>query len=213
VIFLRYFDFLRNVYKNPLYTSRRENLRTTDVQVENIVVSLRISPSLDLQKLSVILPDAKYDPEEVPALVMQLIKPRAVVTMFSNGTVTLTGPKSMGKVEEIIKMLRDRFLVIGIQTQEKPEITVQNTTISTDLGRPLDLKALAKSLQNTEYDPKQFPGLIYKTEDPNTVILLFDSGKIVCNGVTLEGIRGALDTLMEKLISLGIRKEENVCQK
>jgi len=177
------------------------------------VVSFRISPSLDLQKLAEVLPDAKYNPDEVPALVVQFIKPRSVVTLFSNGNVALTGPKSMGEVEEIIKMLRDRLVVVGIHTEETPKITVQNTTISTHLGRTLDLKALAKSLQTTEYHAKEFPGVIYRTDDPNTVILLFDSGKIVCNGVTLEGIRGALDTLMEKLISLGIRKEENVCQK
>jgi transcription initiation factor TFIID TATA-box-binding protein len=168
---------------------------------------------LDLQKLSVILPDAKYNPEEAPALVMQFIKPRSVVTLFPDGMVTLTGPKSMDEIEEIIKMVRGRLLIVGIPSEEKPEIKVQNTTVSTDLGGALDLKALAKSLQNATYHAKEFPGLVYRTDDPNTVILLFNSGKIVCNGVTWEEMRPSLDAFMEKLISLGIRKEENVCQK
>ena len=65
------------------------------------------------------------------------------------------------------------------------------------------LKALAKSLENAEYHPKQFPGLIYQTENPKTVILLFDSGKIVGNGGTLEEIQHPLETLMKKLMMEG----------
>lgn len=166
-------------------------------------MSFRIAPSLDLQKLYVVLPDAKYNPEEVPALVMQFTKPRSVVTLFSDGKATLTGPKSMEDVDVVIKMIRDRLLVVGIQAEERPEIMVRNTTISIDVGRTLNLKTLAKSLQQTEYNPKQFPGLVYRSNDPETVMLLFHSGKIVCNGVTLEDVRRPLDMLMEKLISLG----------
>jgi transcription initiation factor TFIID TATA-box-binding protein len=158
---------------------------------------------LDLQKLSVILPEVTYNPDEAPALIMQCRKPRSVVTLFSDGTVTLTGPKSMADVEEVVKMIRDRLLVIGVEPEERPEVTVCNTTVSTDLGRTLDLKALAKSLENTEYNPKQFPGLIYQTEHPKAVILLFDSGKIVCNGGTLEEIQQPLETLMKKLMMEG----------
>ena len=203
-MFFRSFDILRNVYKNPLYTSRRESLQTTDVQTENIVVSFRISPSLDLQKLSKVLPDAKFNPEEAPVLVMEFIKPRSVATLFSDGLVTLTGPKSLGDVEEIFKMVRDRLLIAGMRTVEKPDVKVHNTTVSTDLGRTLDLKALVKSLPNATYHAKEFPGLVYKPDNPNTVILLFNSGKIVCNGVTWEEMKPSLDELMEKFKSLGI---------
>jgi len=151
----------------------------------------------------VILPEVTYNPDEAPALIMQCRKPRSVVTMFSDGTVTLTGPKSMADVEEVVKMIRDRLLVIGVQPGENPAVTICNTTVSTDVGRTLDLKALAKSLENAEYDPKQFPGLIYQTENPKTVILLFDSGKIVGNGGTLEEIQQPFETLMKKLMMEG----------
>ena len=134
---------------------------------------------------------------------MQCRKPRSVVTLFSDGTVTLTGPKSMDDVEEVVKMIRDRLLVIGVEPEERPEVTVYNTTVSADVGRTLDLKALAKSLENAEYNPKQFPGLIYQTEHPKTVILLFDSGKIVGNGGTLEELRQPLETLIKKLMMEG----------
>jgi len=156
-----------------------------------------------LQKLSVVLPDVTYNPEEAPALILQCRKPRSVVTLFADGTVTLTGPKSMADVEEVVKMIRDRLTVIGLQLEKNPEVTVWNTTVSAEVGKTLDLKALSKSLENAEYNPKQFPGLVYHTENPKTVILLFDSGKIVGNGGTLEELRQPLEALMKKLMMEG----------
>jgi len=158
---------------------------------------------LDLQKLSVILPDVTYNPEEAPALIMQCRKPRSVVTLFADGTVTLTGPKSMADVDEVVTMICDRLEVIGMHTEKHPAVTVWNTTVSADVGRTLNLKALAKSLENVEYNPKKFPGLVYHTENPKTVILLFDSGKIVGNGGTLEELQQPLEDLMKKLMMEG----------
>jgi len=184
-----------------------------EAQVENIVVSFTISSSLDLPKLAEILPDATYNPDEVPAIVLQFSKPRSMATLFSTGNVVVTGPRSMDEVHDVVKMFTDRLDVVGVQVDETPEIKVMNVTVSTDLQQSLKLRRLAKSLQTAEYSPKVFPGLVYKGDDPNTVILLFDSGKIVCNGIRLEDVTVALDKMLEKLLSFGIKKEENVCQK
>ncbi len=164
------------------------------------MASFRVSQLLDLQKLSVVLPEVTYNPEEAPALIMQCRKPRSVVTMFADGTVTVTGPKSMDDIGEVITMVRDRLSVIGLQLEKNPEVTVWNTTVSAEVGKTLDLKALSKSLENVEYHPKQFPGLVYHVENPKAVILLFESGKIVGNGGTLEELRQPLETLMKKLM-------------
>ncbi|MCX6662709.1 MAG: TATA-box-binding protein [Euryarchaeota archaeon] len=183
-----------------------------EVQVENIVVSFTISSSLDLSEIAGILPDAMYNPDEVPAIVLHFSKPRSMATLFSTGNVVVTGPRSMDEVHEVVKMVTDRLNVVGVQLDETPEIKVMNVTASTDLQQSLKLRRLAKSLQTVEYNRKVFPGLVYKGDDPNTVILLFDSGKIVCNGIRLEDVTVALDKMLEKLLSFGIKKEENVCQ-
>ena len=36
------------------------------------------------------------------------------------------------------------------------------------------------------YEPEQFPGLIYRMENPKAVILIFSSGKLVCTGAKKE---------------------------
>ena len=45
----------------------------------------------------------------------------------------------------------------------------------------------AYDLKRTMYEPEQFPGLIYRMDEPKVVILLFASGKLVCTGAKHEG--------------------------
>jgi len=53
---------------------------------------------------------------------------------------------------------------------------------STSLGDELDLQQVALTLDGAEYEPEQFPGVIYRLKQPKTAILLFRSGKVVCTG-------------------------------
>jgi len=53
---------------------------------------------------------------------------------------------------------------------------------STSLGDELDLQSIALTLEGAEYEPEQFPGVIYRLRQPKTAILLFRSGKVVCTG-------------------------------
>lgn len=184
-----------------------------EVQVENIVVLFSVSSTLDLPKLVEVLPDASYNPDDVPVVILQFSHPHSMATLSSAGLVMVTGPKSMEEVQEVVKMVIDRLSLVGVEVQGAPEITVQNVTVSTHLNQKLKLRNLAKSLQIEGFSPRDFPGLVYTGDDPNTVILLFDSGKIVCNGKRLEDVTVALENMLDKLLSFGIKKEENVCPK
>lgn len=62
------------------------------------------------------------------------------------------------------------------------EIKVQNIVASANLMKTLNLEAVALDLENTEYEPEQFPGLVYRLGEPKVVLLLFGSGKVVCTG-------------------------------
>jgi transcription initiation factor TFIID TATA-box-binding protein len=50
----------------------------------------------------------------------------------------------------------------------------------------IDLEKAAYTLEHAMYEPEQFPGLIYRMQDPKVVILLFASGKLVCTGAKKE---------------------------
>jgi transcription initiation factor TFIID TATA-box-binding protein len=185
----------------------------TEVQMENIIVSFSVSSSLDLAQLAEILPDAQYHPDDTPAIILQFPHPHSMAALSSTGAVVLTGPKNMDEVHDVVKMVLDRLNVVGVDCEESPELSVQNVTVSTDLHQEIKLRSLAKFLQIPAYSPRVFPGLVYREEDPNTVILLFDSGKMVCNGKSVEDATVAVEKMVEKLVSFGIKMEENVCRK
>ena len=176
----------------------------TDINIENIVVTTKIAESLDLNRLAEEIPYSKYNPEEVQALIIHFKNPTTAVMLFSNGNVVFTGPRNNDEVDEIIKMLSDKLKAIGVEVYPKPEINIKNIVASADLKKNFDLNSIANSIGNAEYNPELFPGLIYKTDAPNTVILLFNSGKIVCNGKESEEISTAIDNMTNELSSLGI---------
>jgi transcription initiation factor TFIID TATA-box-binding protein len=74
----------------------------------------------------------------------------------------------------------------GIIIISKPELKIQNIVASAGLGGMIDLEKAAYTLGRTMYEPEQFPGLIYRMEEPKVVILLFASGKLVCTGAKKE---------------------------
>ena len=74
----------------------------------------------------------------------------------------------------------------GIVINGRPEIQVQNIVASAGLGGTIDLEKTTYSLERTMYEPEQFPGLIYRMNDPKVVILLFTSGNLVITGAKKE---------------------------
>jgi len=68
---------------------------------------------------------------------------------------------------------------------------------SGSIGMALNLNQLAMKLPNTEYEPEQFPGLVYKLIEAKATFLLFSNGKVVCTGTkSEEDARMALDKLI-----------------
>jgi len=61
------------------------------------------------------------------------------------------------------------------------------------------------NLDKIEYEPEQFPGLVYRLDDPKVVVLLFGSGKlIITGGKQPEDARRAVQRILSELSSLGI---------
>ena len=61
------------------------------------------------------------------------------------------------------------------------------------------------SLKHTMYEPEQFPGLIYRMDDPKVVILIFASGKLVCTGAKKEAeVPRAIAILQKTLEEKGL---------
>ena len=79
-----------------------------------------------------------------------------------------------------------KAIKIGVKVKVTPKITVQNMVASGQIGMVLNLNKLAMKLENAEYEPEQFPGLVYKLPGTRATFLLFSNGKIVCTGTKSE---------------------------
>ena len=85
------------------------------------------------------------------------------------------------------------------------KIKIENVVASTSLDTELDLQSIALALDNAEYEPEQFPGLVYRLDDPKVVVLLFGSGKLVCTGARKpEDAQTAVENIREELTALGL---------
>ena len=73
------------------------------------------------------------------------------------------------------------------------EVKVENIVASTKFADKLDLDVIAQSLEDAEYEPEQFPGLVYRLKIPKTATLLFRSGAANCTGAkTIEDVRTSI---------------------
>jgi transcription initiation factor TFIID TATA-box-binding protein len=73
---------------------------------------------------------------------------------------------------------------------------------SADLGSRINLNKIAMnfSLDKIEYEPEQFPGLVYRLDDPKVVVLLFGSGKLIITGGKVpEDAKRAVQKIYENL--------------
>ena len=82
------------------------------------------------------------------------------------------------------------------------KMNIENVVASTSLGQELDLNAIEDALDGAEYNPQQFPGLVYRLDSPKVVVLLFGSGKMVCTGAKVpEDVVRAVQKIAAELRS------------
>lgn len=178
----------------------RERKEDVTITVVNIVISSSLEKDIPLEKMAATLSNTEYNPEQFPGLVIRIKDPKTSALIFSSGKIVLTGARSMDEVEKSIEKIIKSLKKINIDIKIKPKVTVQNIVASGSIGMDLNLNTLAIKLPNTEYEPEQFPGLVYKLRGTHATFLLFTNGKIVCTGTkTEEEVYKALDKLIETL--------------
>ena len=157
-------------------------MSASTLKIQNIVATTSLGKDVPLTKLAKTLPNTEYNPEQFPGLVLRVKKPKSAVLVFSSGNLVCTGTKSIAQVKEVIREVIKQLKKINVKVSIVPKITVQNIVASGSIDMNLNLNYLALVLENTEYEPERFPGLVYKLVDPTATFLLFSNGKLVCTG-------------------------------
>lgn len=176
------------------------------VKIENVVAFVSLGKNIPLNKLVNSVENAEYEPEQFPGLVYRTTEPRAAALIFSSGKIVCTGAKSIEKANEAIAKVVEKIRSVGIPMPRKYDVQVENIVASAKIMAKLNLEEITFALENAEYEPEQFPGLVYRINKPRVAFLLFSSGKIICTGAhNIKDIQLALGKLKEKLESIGIK--------
>jgi transcription initiation factor TFIID TATA-box-binding protein len=156
------------------------------IRIENVVATGTLNQRIDLNAVVKGNPNVEYRPKQFPGLVFRLKRPKTAILIFNSGKMVCTGAQSEKEAKRAIKNVIRELKKSGIIIPGKPEIKVVNMVASVNLWGRIELEEAAYNLGKTMYEPEQFPGLIYRVDDPKVVFLIFASGKLVCTGATKE---------------------------
>jgi len=172
----------------------------SSLKIQNIVATTSLGKDVPLTKLAKTIPNTEYNPEQFPGLVLRIKQPKSAVLVFSSGNLVCTGTKTIAQVKLVVEQVIKTLRKINVKITDKPKVTVQNIVASGNIDMMLNLNFLALELENTEYEPEQFPGLVYKLVEPNATFLLFSNGKLVCTGTkNNQQLEDSMDQLIKRI--------------
>lgn len=156
------------------------------VKIVNVVGSGSLDAEFDLERVAADIGSiAEYDPDKYPGMYLRFEEDAPLITVYRTGKYIVTGADS----EEEAQGIRERFLNLladnGMTAEPDDKwFRIQNLVCTAEMGESLNLNALAigLGLEKTEYEPEQFPGLIYRPPGADSVVLLFASGRVVITG-------------------------------
>ena len=177
------------------------------LKIVNIVASSKIADSLDLHIIAKEIEGAEYNKKKFPGVVLRMKDPKIATLVFGSGKVVLTGAKSVERLSKGLEILGELLRNLNIDIYKELTYTIQNIVTSADLGTPINLNKIAVgfNLEKIEYEPEQFPGLVYRIEEPKVVVLLFGSGKlIITGGKKPKDAKNAVLKILSDLSNLGL---------
>lgn len=176
------------------------------VEIVNVVGSGALGVEVDINTLASDIPEAEYDPENYHGMYLRFKENSPLITLYRSGKYIITGADSaddlFGMRERTLNLLQE----MGIVAPDVEDgFSIQNFVCQADIGHDVNLNAIAigLGLEKTEYEPEQFPGLVYRPPEYDCVILLFGSGKVIVTGAPeLEIAQYAFEHLKSKVAEL-----------
>ena len=185
--------------KNSSFRNGPEIQITEDIKpkLQNIVSTANLGCELKLRQIALQARNAEYNPKRFAAVIMRIKEPKTTALIFSSGKMVCTGAKSEEDSKKASRKYAKIIKSLGFPVEFK-EFKVQNIVGSCDVKFQISLSKLNMKLgklnANSDssnnknkkyichYEPEIFPGLIYHMLEPEIVLLIFVSGKIVLTG-------------------------------
>lgn len=145
-----------------------------------------------------------YEPAENHWLQTRFTPDGTYVPFYRSGKCSIVGTKSPEHFERMVQRV-NRLMRELLEFDYEPTAEIKNIVATAELDSLPSLEAIAVGLglEKTEYEPEQFPALIYRGKE--SVILIFASGKLVCTGLTdIDKISMAIDDITSQIESLAV---------
>lgn len=174
-------------------------------EVVNIVAAGNVGRELDIRAVG-----EDIDAMEVkgasgeyktPTLYLREQEDSPLITLYESGSYHISGATSIEQAENTQGWLIDSLESLDIRDLN-PTFEVKNIVVVGDLEQSVNLNELVLQfgLEQTEYEPEQFPGLVYRPSDIPAVLLIFASGRVVIPGSPdLETGFSAFEMLQDRL--------------
>jgi transcription initiation factor TFIID TATA-box-binding protein len=106
-------------------------------------------------------------------------------SLYRTGTFQIRGAPDPETLSSEADRLVDFFEEIGVPVSD-PSFEHKTSVFLGNLDRDVDLETLAVALglERVEYEPEQFPGLVFRPDDVAVTLLVFSTGKIIIGGTT-----------------------------
>ena len=192
-------------------------------KLQNIVSTANLCCKLDLREIALQARNAEYNPKRFAAVIMRIKEPKTTALIFSSGKMVCTGAKSEEESRKAARKFAKIIKSLGFSVEFK-EFKVQNIVGSCDIKFKIHLTKLNTALGGLNdkaknqkgrkfichYEPEAFPGLIYHMTQPEIVLLIFVSGKIVLTGAKQKNeIYEAFDKIYPLLKKYRNENKEN----
>ena len=177
------------------YTTELNKIKCVNIhpvlEIHNLVGTAKVlssSGELDLDSMSVLIPNCTYNRQKFAAITIRLHYPACTALLFTSGKMVLTGCKTyiecISCALQVVSLLKNslratHFTLCSVYVQNM----VGNVSLNLAEGKCINLKKMQDENRIfCTYQKKMFPGLIYRPEKSPIVLLLFTSGKIVVTG-------------------------------
>lgn len=177
--------------KKASHLREAADLKMPIPEIHNLVGTTQMKTALktlDLERISEMLPNSMYDKQKFAAITMRINHPFCTILLFSSGKMVLTGCRTfvdcMLASHYIVNFLRICHPGVLFQIDNiKIQNIVGNVDLKMDNFSKMDLNMMIRDYNvYCTYQKNTFPGLIYRPKKSPVVLLIFESGKIVITG-------------------------------
>jgi len=179
-----------------------------EFKIANVVGMITYHQELDLQELAETfstrdeISSVTYEPGENHWLQTRFEPDASYVAVYRSGRCSVAGADSIEHFEDVSQRMTAVMRDL-LEFDYEPETEVSNivATSELDLNMSLELLAVHLGMESVEYEPEQFPALLFRSTDHT--ILLFSSGKLVCTGLAdIEKVSDAIEEMNTRIQSV-----------